>query len=319
MIKRIVPLVLLAAWIPQAHAFPPCPLEPMEYGPPPDGVVLSATAGSVAAKSATDAAPWFRADYQFVGDPTVIDQIAPTRAVDIIADPTTGKCRDRDGLSALNSHVSPGTLHLNPRYAPRSGFGIIDLPYLPAVAADGLNVEYRLKFTVENVLLQNPADWLDVAQLDFFRNGSAGSKYELAVASVYRVRKIQNNDSHASIEIIESRATPGGIGSKPMIVDHVVATIPLRTGSQTEIGLQWTQTARPRNEAQLVHDEYDIDVVFDVIGPDDRVLYTTPLPGQWASLVSMGLLDYNIGDASAYEKGHAIEFSNMTLSATQHH
>lgn len=312
MIKRIAPLVLLAAWIPQAHAFPPCPLEPMEYGPRFDD-----DAASAIAKSAIDVDPWFRASYQFVGDPTIIGQIAPTRAIDVTVDPQTGKCRDRDGLSVLNSHVSPGTLQLNPRYAPHSGFGIIDLPYLPQVAEDGLNVEYRLRFTVDNTHMQNPADWLDVAQLDFFRNRSAGVKYELAVASVYRVRKVQNNRHHASIEIIESRATPGGI-AKPPVMDRVVAVIPLQNGRYTEISLRWTQTAHRRPGNNLGYDEYDIDVVFDVVGPDDRVLYTAPLPGQWASLVSMGLLDYNIGNASAYDKYHTIEFSNMTLSATQH-
>ena len=312
MIKRIASFVLLAAWIPQAHAFPPCPMDPMEYGPPPEGFTVAN-----AARAGTEAAPWFKADYQFVGDPTVIGQIAPTRAIDLTVDPKTGKCRDRDGLPIPGAHLSAGTLRLDPSYAPRSGFGVIDLPYLPRVATHGLTVEYRLDFTVDNGLLLNPADWLDVVQLDFFRNGSAEVKYPLSVASVYRVRKTQRNDVHATIEIIESRALPPSDGSKAMLVDSVVAVIPLRTGRETGIAMRWTQVAKQRTGDDIARDAYDIDTVLEVLGPSDDVLYATKLPEQWASLVSMGLLDYNVGDASHYEKTSAMELSNMTLSATQ--
>lgn len=307
---RILPFVLLAAWIPQAHAFPPCPVQPMEYGPP----------ASVTAKSASDAAPWFKAQYAFVGDPNVIGQIAPERGIDTTVDPNTGKCRDRDALPVPNPHTSAGILHLNPAYAPASGFGIIDLPSLPEVAADGLRIEYQWNFTVDNELLRSPADWLDVAQLDFFRNGSAGRKYTDAVSSVYRVRKTQRNRTYATIEIIESRAAPAGIIIRPPLIDRVVAVIPLRNGQHTAIKLRWTQVAKRRvgevGESPI-YAEYDIDVVLEVLNASNQVLYTAQLPGQWASLLSMGLLDYNVADASVYEKIDVMEFSNMTLSATE--
>lgn len=313
MIKRIASFALLAAWIPQAHAFPPCPMDPMEYGPPPEGYTVAN-----AARAGTETAPWFKADYQFVGDPTVIGQIAPTRAIDLTVDPHTGKCRDRDGLPIPSAHLSAGMLRLNPSYAPRSGFGVIDLPYLPRVAAHGLTVAYRLDFTVDNGLLLDPADWLDVAQLDFFRNDSAGVKYPHSVASVYRVRKTQRNDLYATIEIIESRASPSGIDAKAMIFDSVVAVIPLRTGRQTSIAMRWTQAAKRRDGDDNARDAYDIETVLEVLGPNDDVVYATKLPEQWASLISMGLLDYNVADASLYEKTGAMELSNMTLSAMQH-
>lgn len=327
MFKRIVPFALLAAWIPQAHAFPPCPVQPMEYGPPPEDA-------SVTAKSASDAAPWFKAQYAFVGDPNVIGQIAPERGIDTTVVPNTGKCRDRDALPVPNPHASTGILHLNPAYphtsagilhlnpayAPASGFGIIDLPSLPEVATDGLRIEYQWNFTVDNELLRSPADWLDVAQLDFFRNGSAGRKYTDAVSSVYRVRKTQRNRTYATIEIIESRAAPAGIMIRPPLIDRVVAVIPLRHGQNTAIKLRWTQAAKRRvrevGESPL-DAEYDIDVVLEVLNASNQVLYTAQLPGQWASLLSMGLLDYNVGDASVYEKMGVMEFSNMTLSATE--
>lgn len=314
MFKRIVPFVLLAACIPQAHAFPPCPVQPMEYGPPPEDA-----AASVAARSASDAAPWFKANYAFVGDPNVVGQIAPERAIDITVDPNTGKCRDRDALPVLNPHTSAGILQLDPAYAPAGGFGVIDLPYLPEVATDGLDISYRLRFTVDNDPLQDADDWLDVVQLDFFRNGSAGLKYSEAISSIYRVRKIQRNRSYAAIEIIESRAAVPGIDAKPVRNDRVVAVIPLpRDQQSTAISLRWTQSAKRRTGDSAVYDEYDIDVVFDVFDSSERVLYTAQLPGQWASMLSMGLLDYNIVDISMYENGQVMEFSNMTFAAKRH-
>lgn len=311
MIKRLVPLALLAAWIPQAQAFPPCPVDPMDYGSPLGEVAAS----GIAASADDDAEPWFKADYRFVGDPIVIGQIAPERAIEPAVDPHTGKCRDRDGLPVMNSHTSSGVLQLDPDYAPNSGFGVIDLPYLPEVATDGLQVEYRLRFTVDNDLLQAPTDWLDVVQLDFFRNGSAGAKYPQAVSSIYRVRKVRRN-SVASIEVIESRVASPSIVIRPR--DQVVAVIPL-PGHQREtaMSLRWTQTATPPIDNGTGQDSYDIHVVFEVLGPIDEVLYTTQLPRQWASLLSMGLLDYNVADASEYEKNDAMEFSNVTLSATR--
>jgi len=308
MLKRIAPLMLLAAWIPQAHAFPPCPLPPMEYEPPSD----APTTLSFAATSDIPTAPWFKARYQFVGDPFIIDQISSNDAADIGDNPSTGKCRDSDGLPILSSNVSPGVLELNPRYAPRSGFGIVELPYLPQVATHDLHVEYRLAFTVDNSRLQNASDWLDVVQLDFFHNGSAGMKYSKALSSVYRVRKTQSEAGDAALQIIESRGATSSVSSRPPVMDTVVAVIPLQNDGKTPIGLRWTQNARQHSGA---NDEYAIDVVFEVLGPDNRVVYTAQLPEQWASTLSMGLLDYNVANASEYEKNDAMEFSNMTLSA----
>ncbi len=311
MIRRLVPLALLAAWIPQAHAFPPCPLEPMEYGPPPGEIAASNTLGAVV----DQAEPWFKASYSFAGDPAILDRIRRGSATDIGDEPSSGKCELPDALPVLDAHVSGGLLHLDPAYAPASGFGIIDLPYLPEVSTDGLNVEYRLRFSVDNDHLEDPDHWLDVAQLDFFRNGSAGMKYAEAISSVYRVRKTQHN-SHAAIEIIESRAATPGIDTKPVRMDRLVATILLKSGqTHTVITLRWIQTAKKNNDKSLFHDSYDIDSVFDVLGPNDEMLYTAQLPDQWASLLSMGLLDYNVSDIGAYEEGPAVVLSKMTLSA----
>jgi len=316
MLKRIAPLILLAAWIPQAHAFPPCPLDPMEYGPPPD----APTTLSSSAASDTGTDPWFKASYQFVGDPIIIGQISSGNATESGTNPNTGKCRDNsgspdtDGLPILGAHASQGALELNPRYAPRSGFGIVELPYLPQVATHDLRVEYRLAFAVDNNRLQNASEWLDVVQLDFFRNGSAGMKYSNAVSSIYRVRKTQDATGAARLEIIESRSAPGGISSRPPIRDSVVAVIPLQTGEKTPIALRWTQSAKQRIDDSAARDEFDIHVVFEVLGPDNQPVYTAQLPGQWASLLSMGLLDYNVANPAGY-RNDVMEFSDMTLSA----
>lgn len=318
MLKRIAPLMLLAAWIPQAHAFPPCPMPPMEYEPPSDAPAMLSSPTT----SDITTAAWFKASYQFVGDPIIIDQISSNYAADIGDVPHTGKCRDsdglpdRDGLPILSSNASAGALHLNPRYAPRSGFGIVELPYLPQVATHDLQVEYRLAFTVDNSRLQTATDWMDVVQLDFFHNGSAGMKYSEAVSSVYRVRKTQSIGGDAALQIIESRGPTGGVSNRPPVMDTVVAVIPLQlqNGNKSPIELRWTQNARQRIGDTGINDEYDIHVVFEVLGPDDQVVYTAQLPQQWASMLSMGLLDYNVANASGY-KHDALEFSNMALSA----
>lgn len=315
MIKRLVPLALLAAWIPQAHAFPPCPLDPMEYGPPP-GEAASAGDASVTTESGVRTPPWFKADYQFAGNPAILGLIAPQSADGTAIEAERAKCRDPNALPVLASHASSGILQLNPDYAPMSGFAVIDLPYLPHVATDGLDVQYRLRFTVDNKPLQDPEDWLDIAQLDFFRNGSAGMKYSQAVSTIYRVRKVQRNRSYASIEIIESRADISDISIRPPLTDRVVAVIPLPSDQpNSAIGLRWSQHATQLNDDDIVYDEFDIDGLFEVLGPNDQPLFSMQLPGQWASLVSMGLLDYNIEDISTYENGEVAELRNMTLGA----
>lgn len=315
MIKRLAPLALLAAWIPQAHAFPPCPLDPMEYGPPP-GEAASAGDASVTTESAVRTAPWFKADYHFIGNPAILNLIAPQSADGTAIEPERAKCRDPNALPVLASHTSSGILQLSPDYAPMSGFAVIDLPYLPHVATDGLNIEYRLRFTVDNKPLQDPEDWLDIAQLDFHRNGSAGMKYSQAVATIYRVRKIQRNRSDASIEIIESRVDSSDIATRPPLSDRVVAVIPLPSDQPSSaIGLRWTQRATQLNDDNIVYDEFDIDGLFEVLGPNDQLLYSAQLPGQWASLASIGLLDYNIQDISMYENGEVAEVRSMTLGA----
>lgn len=300
MLKRIAALILLTAWIPQAHAFPPCPLPPMEYGSPGEGAAL-----------ATGVEPWFKADYHFVGDSVIIAQIAPHASNGAPPLPG-GKCKDQYGLPMLASHSSVGTLRLNPRYAPRHGFGIVELPYLPQVTTNGMGVEYTLKFMVDNARLIESGEWADVAQLDFFHNGSAGQPYSQAVSSIYRVRKIQHGSENARIEVIESRALATGIQTRPPLIDQVVAVIPLPSQNSlpTEMGLRWTQTAYRGGSIA-----YDIDGVLEVLGPGNAVLYTTQLPGQWASLLSMGLLDYNVINYGNYKQGDIIDFNNVTIGA----
>lgn len=315
MIKRLVPLALVAAWIPQAYAFPPCPIEPMEYGPPPGETPVSSTARSVTGA----AEPWFKANYQFVGNPAIINRIAPQRAITPAIDPDTGKCRGSGAVPVLDAHTSTGVLQLNPTYAPISGFVLIDLPYLPVVAVHGLDVEYRLRFTVDNDHMQNPDDWLDVVQLDFMRNGSPDIEYQQAISSLYRVRKTQGHHSDARIEIIESNATAPGVYSKHEHTDQIVAIIPLPSDRpHTAISLRWTQIAKQHDIHDASYEKNEIDAVFEVLDASNQVLYSAQLPGQWASMLSMGLLDYNVTDISMYDNGQAIELSNMTLAAKRH-
>ncbi len=47
------------------------------------------------------------------------------------------------------------------------------------------------------------------------------------------------------------------------------------------------------------------------------MLYSVLLRGEWASTFSMGLLDYNAGNATAFAKGDGIELSDMSFTANE--
>jgi hypothetical protein len=51
----------------------------------------------------------------------------------------------------------------------------------------------------------------------------------------------------------------------------------------------------------------------EVIGPEGKVLYHVALSSQWANSLSMGLLDYNIGDASKYDGRFGAEITDTSL------
>lgn len=294
MIKRFFPLALLLVWAPQALAFPPCPIGPVELSP------LGNTAQS---SNAVD--PWFQVSYVMVGNPDIIDQLK------VVTDERS-KCKDLVPIPLGNT--SDGAIMLSPAYAPSAGFGVISLPELPAIANDGLYLQYRLDFMIDNAALARTGDWIDVSQLEFAHDRKQTGK----VSAVYRVRKIQRGKGPATVEVIESRTDIGPPYTKPPLFDHVVAEIPLMgDDGKTAIALRWTQHAQTAIDAEPVAPIllYAVDSVLEVLGPDNHVLYSTSLPRQWADTLSMGLLDYNVPSDAEYGREFRLVNDYVELSA----
>jgi hypothetical protein len=282
-------------------------MEPVELDP------LDGRTASASVSGSASATPlWFKASYTFAGHQDLIGLIAPAQRATTSRQPSTGKCQDR--LPILTGHTSDGNLQLSPLYAPKSGFGIVALPWMPAVAEQGLRVEYTLRFEIRDVSPANQDDWFDVVQLDFNRSTQTDPGTAKSASAIYRVRKIQRDkEGPARLEVIESRAIPDG--TKPALIDDVVAIIPLQSPSgATGIALRWTQSV---NGSFYAGDGFyrSIDSVLEVVGPDNAVLYSVALPEQWANTFSMGLLDYNVPDDGAYLDVAAVDLREMSLSA----
>jgi hypothetical protein len=303
MIKRLLPLMLMLAWAPTVLAFPPCkpsgsPLELLPLG------------------SAFSEALWFRAEYAMVGNQSIVDELKASST------PATGKCGDR--VPVPTSNISTGIIQLSPRYSPISGYGVVSLPELPYVAIHGLNVQYKLDFTIDNAPLVNAGDWIDLAQLDFVRDRKdIGSKWQLS--TVYRVRKIQRRTG-TMVQVIESRAiNDGSYTGNPTSIDSIIAEIPL-TGANgaTPIALRWTQRAQTPSDAEVpVAPIYSVAATMEVLdlgkettGKANHMLFSTALSRQWADALSMGLLDYNVPNTSAYNTAYfRVESADVFLSA----
>ncbi len=297
MIKRFLPLVLMFAWAPAALAFPPCPRAPIQQRP---------LSQSVSAFGDTPA--WFQVSFYTQGAPYIVHEL------------NVGKCRDRIAVPASNA--SNGIIALNPGLSPINGYGTVTLPEFPTIAVNGLNIPYRLDFTVDNAPLLNAGDWMDVAELDFAPDrGLTTGGWPLS--SVYRVRKLQRR-SATIVQVIESRATDDTSKPGPEPVERVVAEIPLTgTGGATPIALRWTQHAlTPTGESTTVI--YNVDSTMEVLGrirlsergdQANDVIYTAVLPRQWADALKMGLLDYNapIGGL-AYGSNFRVDVNKIELS-----
>ncbi len=317
--RRIVlPLLLIAAWSPLALAFPPCPLEPVDLDPFGPEVVDG---------SLRTTASWFQGYYALVGDPEVVALIAPAHHA-----PTTGKCRDRDALPVPADHSDPGSIGLSPSYAPRSGFGIVALPDLRTLRHD-LKLVYTLEFHVDNDPLAAIGDWFDVAELRFHWQAEA-TKPEDEVSAVYRVRKRQDRVGTPTVEIIEVRSEQYGIGLRPPApVQRTVAAFPMEAGKpNTRVLLRWGQTRSfagepefgllpPEGAAGFLTGDADPSSVhawLDFINPQGRAVDSIDLPGQWASELAMGLLNYNTGDSASYAQRNGFVLEGMRISAIAH-
>jgi hypothetical protein len=285
MFKHSLPLALILAWIPNAYAFPPCPVPPVSVDP------IDPPLGMVEAPVNPTNPPWYRTTYALVGDPTVIDQLLE-RSTPVTTAPRS-KCRDR--VTTISAHASSGIIGLSPAYAPISGFGLIALPDLRNTQ-DGLTVPYTLDFSIENQALDHPGDWVDLIQLMFHWNDDSQKH---GMAAVYRFRKLQQANGETVLQVIESRRTSvGPIGDRPNPISYerVVVSIALDTSaSETPVQLHWSQATShslQQSSGALSTRPYRVDSVLKVVSGDET-LYRTELPDQWADTLSIGLLDYN--------------------------
>ncbi|MFZ5636336.1 MAG: hypothetical protein ACOY82_07070 [Pseudomonadota bacterium] len=332
--KRVLPLLLLAAWAPAALAFPPCPIEPVDLVPIDGGGGEATT---------TAASVWYRGHYALVGDPRIIDQIKPElRSTDNGDLPKSGKCRDRDALPVLDGYSGDATVDLSPRYAPASGFGIVGLPDLRI--GDGNTVmSYTLSFDIVNNRLEEHGDWFDVAQLQFQWTAGLTEKGNGIVSAIYRVRVHQADKESAIVDVIEARSLHAPVDDtiRPVTVQRVVASIQVAsTDPSTPIVLRWEQAKKPsyfeggvglptaptestESTATVGFDggpvtpTTDVDSSLEILDGSLKVLGRIDLPGQWASELSMGLLNYHVVSATGYAARDAIVLERMELRAKQ--
>ncbi len=325
MLKRILPLALLAVWAPAAFAFPPCPQEPVDLIPI-DG--LSTGSGPTAAS----ATPWFQGWYALVGDQTIIDGIKPIMRVG--SAPYSGKCRDRDVLPVLDAHLGNDAVDISPAYAPRSGFGVIALPDLRTVGVE-TNVRYILDFTIDNTPLAEAGEWFDVAELRFQWQQASADVGARATSTLYRIRKRQIDKESQVIEMIEARAAYwGGPYARPPIYQRVLLSMPIHADKPgTQVSLRWSQSARRADqdtipqppemetmtalplEEPLPAWTMQVDAAIEIFDETGKKIGGIALPQQWASELSMGLLNYRVGDASGYAGRHGVALENMILRA----
>jgi hypothetical protein len=313
MYKRCLALALALAWVPTAYAaLPPCPKHPVRVDP-------------LDRANATTTPFWYVSFYEFLGHPLVVGALS--RGIDDGLTPEatnvvkSGKCEVRVPVPLKN--VSGGGVSLNPVYPAGAGFGIIALPDLRYGAPNDLKVRYRLGFSVDNTALVEAGEWLDIAQLEFRWNVFEDLKDPASASTVYRIRKTQRDKEDLVIEVIETSVAYPAIGMRPPVSERVVAVIPTQLDeSQTPIALRWTQTvmgaqedasaATPDGEGGLPRKE--VASYLEVIGPNGKVVYSVALSSQWANSLSMGLLDYNIGDASMYNGRFGAEMTDTSLS-----
>lgn len=268
--RTALPLLLLAAWSPLALAFPPCPQQPVRL----NGV----------SSIVPDPAPnRFQAWFELIGDDAVLDALAPELRHHGGL-PGTGNCRDDEDIRLPGPNAAATPVGLPAALGPRAGYGLIALPDLRTEPA-GYSATWRYEFSVDDVSLPAPHNWVDVVALSFDRSRPAPG--EVQPATVYRVRVLRPAAGPQLLQVIEVRG-PRSVGLFEVgVYEQVVAAIPLNGGgSSTPVALRWTQTVRSVPAG-------DVDASLEFIGPDGQALYTVPLPSQWANGLSIGLLNHH--------------------------
>ncbi|MBP6748189.1 MAG: hypothetical protein KA144_01010 [Xanthomonadaceae bacterium] len=294
MLKKLAPIALLMASIPNVHAatlagkFPPCDGQSINFVP------LAQMTSSP-----------FIVGHSYVGQESLkIGSVIGTGNCKVIFDTPSG----------ANQGVA--TINLSPSYVSTASYGIAVLPEWPTVASPSQEVAYTLSFDMSSV---TPAkdDWLDLVQLDFKRSnplsGNAG------FSTVYRLRKTFGYNNTAIVTLIESRLVDSASTGKAAPADRVVATLTTNSNgvSSHYIALRWTQKVVPYADPLLGEGETPAPTVntrVQLLDSNGTPLYTTNLTNEFANSFSMGLLNHNT-TATAYPTDGIVDFSNTMLSA----
>lgn len=316
--RPLLPLCCLLAWAPLALAFPPCPMDPVDL----------LDADDADAVFSPDSYPWSRGWYLRYG--TRREDEGPSTPEDI----DSGKCGDHDQVT-IPQTMTPGG----------RPFGIVALPDLRFV--DGrFTAAYTLRFDVDTQPLAMSGDSVDLARLEFETAAPTGLDYPQTLTAVYRVRKRQTATGRPVLEVLESRMPPDPASSLTMSRAVVVATLPMPAGDDaTTIGLRWTQspgdiagaggtiappapTPAPSPggtpEATAGTDSpvvplpvfaRNVDSQLEVLDRAGTVLHRTSLPAQWASTLSMGLLDRRLVNPALYAEPRVVRLGGMSLEA----
>jgi hypothetical protein len=291
MLKKLAPLALLMACIPNVHAaalagkFPPCDGQSINFVP------LAQMTSSP-----------FVVGHSYVGQESLkIGNVVGTGNCRVVFDTPLGA---NQGVAAIN---------LSPSYVSTASYGLAVLPEWPTVASPNQEVTYTLSFDMTSV---TPAkdDWLDLVQLDFKRSNPLSSN--AGFSTVYRLRKDRSNNG-ATVMLIESRAQTSPGENTP--IDRVVATLTTNSNgiSSHYIALRWTQKVVPYTGPLLGEGETPAPTVttrVQLLDMSGAPLYTATLTNEFANSFSMGLLNHNT-TTTVYPSDGVIDFMNTTLSA----
>jgi len=291
MLKKLAPLALLIATIPNVHAaalagkFPPCDGQSINFVP------LAQMTSSP-----------FIVGHGYIGkESNKIGTVVGNGNCKVIFD------------TPLGTHKSVAEIELSPKYVSTASYGIAVLPEWPTVASPNQEVAYTLSFDMSSV---TPAkdDWLDVVQLDFKRSNPLSS--DAGFSTVYRLRKSRSNNN-ATVMLIESRVSTSTGENTP--TDRVVATLTTNSNgvSSHYIALRWTQKVVPYADplfGERKNPAPTVNTRVQLLDSNGTPLYTTNLTNEFANSFSMGLLNHNT-IATAYPTDSIIEFLNTTLSA----
>ena len=337
MLKSVLPLSLLALCVP-AQAFPPCPQGPIDVVPidnpdyPPH----------------PNTPPWFLSAYTMVGDPSVVMAIKPPPCS---GNECASTCRPDDVLPVPSSNTGASYIGAKMVRSPITGFGLAGLPDIRE-NDPGQTLSYTLSFIVDATPLAQNGDWFDVAELVLEWTHPLSTVDHHDIASVYRVRKHRAANGANELQVIESRrAWPDEPDMPILAYDQVVATIPFTVNDRNgPVRLRWSQRTRLASggdiegpfvpasigQTDTVSTHHakagvsgsgtgstpqvvppTVDTIVEVVGANGQILYQQTLSDQWASDMSMGLLDYNT-QSPAYYLQNKPSLYQMKLEAETH-